>query len=60
MIYKGFLTATYEAVTDIFPGLAGDPKRQGGVFPIGGIGKVGAKKRGGMVISCDRVCGILS
>ncbi len=44
----------------IYPGLVGDPKRQGGVFPIGGIGKVGAKKRGGMVISCDRVCGILS
>ena len=40
--------------------MRGDPKRQGGVFPIGGIGKVGAKKRGGMVISCDRVCGILS
>ena len=40
----------------IYPGLVGDPKRQGGVFPIGGIGKVGAKKRGGAwlfrVIEC--------
>jgi hypothetical protein len=55
MIYKGFSTATYEAVADISPGLVGDPKRQGGVFPIGGIGKVGAKKRGAWlfrVIEC--------
>ena len=45
---------------EIFFVCEGGPKKTGGVFPIGGIGKVGAKKRGGMVISCDRVCGILS
>ena len=33
MIYKGFSTATYEAVENISPWLVGDPKRQGGVFP---------------------------
>ena len=57
------MTASGEAVDFNFlhsPSVRGDPKTQGGVFPIGGIGKVGAKKRGGMVISCDRVCGILS
>ena len=57
------MTASGEAVDFDFlhsPSVRGDPKRQGGVFPIGGIGKVGAKKRGGMVISCNRVCGILS
>jgi hypothetical protein len=57
------VTASGEAVDFDFlhpRAVRGDPKRQGGVFPIGGIGKVGAKKRWGMVISCDRVCGILS
>jgi len=57
------VTAPGEAVDFDFlhsPSVRGDPKRQGGVFPIGGISKVGAKKRGGMVISCDRVSGILS
>jgi hypothetical protein len=60
MIYKGFLTATYEAVTDICPGLVGDPKRQGGGLSHRGDWQGGGEKEGGMVISCDRVCGILS
>jgi hypothetical protein len=49
MIYKGFLTATCVALTKIYPGLVGDPKKIGGGGFHGGIGKVRRKKE---VIGC--------
>ena len=56
MIYKVFLTATYEAVTDICPGLVGDPKRQGGGLSHRGDWQGGGEKEGGAwlfrVIEC--------
>ena len=45
MIYKGFSTASYVAVADIYPGLVGDPKKIGGVGSIGGMARWEGKKR---------------
>jgi hypothetical protein len=45
MIYKGFLTATCVALTKIYPGLVGDPKKIGGVGSMGGLARLEGKKR---------------
>ena len=49
MIYKGFLTATCVALTKIYPGLVGDPKKIGGVGSMGGLARLEGKKRSSVV-----------